>query len=373
MDYLKDQLISYLGNKRSLIKIIERDHILPIKEMYLKKDKVTTLDLFSGSGVVSRMLKKHSDLIYTNDLEQYCTVINQCFLVNQQYLNKVKLNKIFDAAKKDIDCLMNIDYFSWVRKDYCPKDEQNIVISDRVFYTIRNGKYLDCCVKILNQIEEPYRSLLWGPILSQASKYVNTAAMFKGFYKDSKTKIGKYGGTHGHDLKRILRDINLELPVLSQYTSKYKVFEKDANVLINDLPKVDIAYLDPPYNQHPYSSNYFMLNHLLTGIRPEAQSIVVGIPKVWNKSDYNSKTKAKEAIKDCIQNLKADYIVLSYSTSGFISRDEMEELLLPFSEGYTYWCQPILYSNLSCGKTTKQKDKDKVCTEFIFRFKKIKN
>ena len=33
--------------------------------------------------------------------------------------------------------------------------------------------------------------------------------------------------------------------------------------LAADLPPLDLVYLDPPYNQHPYGSNYFMLNLLV--------------------------------------------------------------------------------------------------------------
>lgn len=69
MDYLKDQLITYLGNKRSLIPNIE-DVVLKIKNE-LKSETFTSVDLFSGSGVVARMLKVHSDLIIANDLELY--------------------------------------------------------------------------------------------------------------------------------------------------------------------------------------------------------------------------------------------------------------------------------------------------------------
>lgn len=376
MNFRKDQLISYLGNKRSLIKRIETNHIKPLKEIYLKKDKVSTLDLFSGSGVVARMLKKHSSIVYANDLEEYSAVINQCFLNNVKYLNDIELKNIFVKAQTDINILMGSNYSDWVRSDYCPKNESNIKASERVFYTVRNGRYLDCCVKVLNAIKEPYRSLLWGPILSQASKYVNTAAMFKGFYKDSKTGIGKYGGTHASNLNRILKDINLELPILSNYHSKYKVYREDANLLIKKLPLIDITYLDPPYNQHPYASNYFMLNHLLSGKRPQQQSVVVGIPKTWNKSKYNYKQTAIDSIKDCITNLNSQFIILSYSTSGFITKTEMESLLLPFTKKRCdgnpkhFVIEDINYTNLSCGKTKQQKDKDKTCTEFIFRFEK---
>ena len=45
-----------------------------------------------------------------------------------------------------------------------------------------------------------------------------------------------------------------------------RVFQQDAQSLAEELREtgqtLDIAYLDPPYNQHPYGSNYHILNAL---------------------------------------------------------------------------------------------------------------
>lgn len=71
MDYLQDQLITYIGNKRKLLDFIGIA-INQIKSDLNKKskDKLSTADLFSGSGVVSRFLKQYSYQIQTNDLEK---------------------------------------------------------------------------------------------------------------------------------------------------------------------------------------------------------------------------------------------------------------------------------------------------------------
>lgn len=57
-DFLTTQIIIYLGNKRSLIGNIEKE-VEEIKKK-LEKKKLVCADLFSGSGIVARMLKKHS-------------------------------------------------------------------------------------------------------------------------------------------------------------------------------------------------------------------------------------------------------------------------------------------------------------------------
>ena len=58
------------------------------------------------------------------------------------------------------------------------------------------------------------------------------------------------------------------------------------------LPLLDLLYLDPLYNQHPYGFNYFMLNLLCDYRRPERISRVSGIPRDWNRSPYNGRRTA---------------------------------------------------------------------------------
>ncbi|MBQ0038969.1 MAG: DNA adenine methylase, partial [Treponema sp.] len=68
-DFLTTQIITYIGNKRILIGHIQKEIEL-IKEK-LNKKKLVCADLFSGSGIVARMLKQHSSLVIANDLENY--------------------------------------------------------------------------------------------------------------------------------------------------------------------------------------------------------------------------------------------------------------------------------------------------------------
>jgi adenine-specific DNA-methyltransferase len=104
------------------------------------------------------------------------------------------------------------------------------------------------------------KDLLLGPLLSEASVHANTAGVFKGFYKNRHTGVGQFGGSGSDALTRILGRIVLEVPVLSLFECEYEVFQEDANALVHKLRGLDLAYIDPPYNQHPYGSNYFMLN-----------------------------------------------------------------------------------------------------------------
>ena len=81
-EYLSDQLITYLGNKRALINAIE-EVVLGVRKE-LGGRRLRSADVCSGSGVVSRMLKKHSTHIATNDLELYAAIISRAYLTNSE-------------------------------------------------------------------------------------------------------------------------------------------------------------------------------------------------------------------------------------------------------------------------------------------------
>jgi adenine-specific DNA-methyltransferase len=163
--------------------------------------------------------------------------------------------------------------------------------------------------------------------LSEASIHANTSGLFKGFYKNSLTGRGQFGGTGKDALTRILGNIELKLPVFSNFDCHSDVRCGDANIIVESVPEVDLAYLDPPYNQHPYGSNYFMLNLLLDYKKPENISTVSGIPTNWQRSEYNKKQKIHEVMKDLVEKIKAKFLLVSFNSEGFISKEEMINLL----------------------------------------------
>ena len=322
--FLKEQIITYLGNKRSLLDFIDKAIQLVMKE--LNKDKIDTFDVFSGSGIVSRFLKQYSNHLYTNDMEDYCKTINNCYLTNKSLIEFEELGKWFNKLKNKLENEpLKSDGF--IYKLYAPKDDSNIKPGERVFYTVRNAKYLDTARMYLEDVPEPYKTLLLGPLLYEASTKNNTSGVFKGFYKNSQTHIGQYGGNGRNALNRILADIELKMPILSNYDCDVHVYQGDSNNICKLIPHVDLAYLDPPYNQHPYSSNYFMLNLINGYTEPKTISEVSGIPKGWNQSNYNKKIKALSSMKELCSNIDATYILISYNSEGFIKYEEMIEML----------------------------------------------
>lgn len=327
-EYLSKQIITYIGNKRALLSFIGT--AVEKVKADLGKKKLDMVDIFSGSGIVSRFFKQHADKLYVNDFEDYCVALNKCYLANAKSFNFNTLKMYYEYVVHELNTKPLQSGF--IAEMYAPKDDTNIQPGERVFYTTRNAQYIDTARQLIETVPEPYRTFLKAPLLYAASVHTNTSGVFKGFYKNSKTGIGQYGGDGKNALQRILAPIELQLPVFSNFDCDVKIFQRDANELAPELPETDLVYIDPPYNQHPYGSNYFMLNLINSYVAPTEVSAVSGIPKDWNKSQYNKKQTAKESMYDLCKNLNTKYLLISFNSEGFISKDEMVEMLSTLGE-----------------------------------------
>jgi len=321
--YLSRQLITYIGNKRALLGPIG-SAIQRVKHRMGKK-KLRVFDAFSGSGVVSRFLKAHSSLIVSNDIEDYAAAISRCYLRNRSTVDFQAISEII----VDLNARVLTESFSpgFIEELYSPRDETHITKDDRVFYTRMNARRLDNYRRLIESVPGDIRDLLLGPLLSEASIHANTAGVFKGFYKNRETKVGQFGGSGSDALSRIMGEIKLEMPVLSRFESEYEVLQEDANKVVRKLKNIDLAYVDPPYNQHPYGSNYFMLNLLLRYERPTRISRVSGIPANWRRSGYNVRAKSLPLLRQLLDDIDAAFVLISFNNEGFIRPDEMKAML----------------------------------------------
>lgn len=353
-DFLSTQIITYIGNKRALVGIIQ-DEILRIKKE-AGLSSCSMADLFSGSGVVARMMKAHASRLVVNDLEQYSYVINSCYLTNKSDFDEASYDRLkavieSECARRKIPGI--------ITQNYAPADESNITKQDRVFYTRENALLIDTYRTLIDEVTvgEPFcgaeaskaacvskpagagydaafadmRKFFLAPLITEASIHTNTSGVFKGFYKDKSGK-GCYGGTGKNALPRILGKIELKKPVLSNFECPVTVLMHDAVTLSHELEQTDIVYLDPPYNQHPYGSNYFMLNTILENRITAPISRVSGIVSNWNHSVFNQKKAALSSLEEIVASLKARYIVVSYNSEGFITYDEMISMLKKYGE-----------------------------------------
>ncbi len=314
--FLQKQLITYIGNKRSLLPFIG-DAVRKVQRN-LSADKLRILDLFSGTGIVARYLKQFSQLLFVNDLETYSRVTNECYLSNISAVNHLRLANAFEWIQAEIEQNWTEGFICDL---YAPKNEANITATDRAFYTRRNAAYLDTARIAIATLPTDIQKYFLAPLIAKASVHANTSGVFKGFYKNT-SGVGQFGGNGKDALTRILGEIRLTLPIFSRFECEVQVYQKDANLLTKTLPEIDLAYFDPPYNQHPYGSNYFMLNLLADYQPPTETSRVSGIPTNWNRSRYNQRAEAADALFDAVASCPARFILISYNSEGFIPHEQ---------------------------------------------------
>lgn len=349
-EFLTTQIITYLGNKRRLIGNIEKEIDLIAEKS--GKEKLVCTDLFSGSGIVARMLKRHSSKLIVNDLENYSSVINSCYLINKKDFPKDE----FEYLRKKIEDSCRLEKLPGIiSMNYAPQDDDNIKKGERVFYTHQNAVLIDTYRTLIDKFvpDENLRKFFLAPLITEASVHVNTSGVFKGFYKDKNTGIGCFGAAGKNALTRIFGRIELKESVFSNFESDLEIYQKDTVLLSKELKDLDIAYLDPPYNQHPYGSNYFMLNLILKNKLDVEISKISGITQGWNRSVFNKPYSALKSMEEIVSSLDSKFIVISYNSEGFISFEEMSEMLKKYGKLKTV---EIAYNTFRGSRNLRNRD-----------------
>jgi adenine-specific DNA-methyltransferase len=330
-EYVFSQLIPYIGNKRKLLDIIHQ----AIKLTNIENG--TFVDLFSGSTVVSRFAKKLGFRVLSNDWEPYSEQI----AIGTVVLNEIPKFENFGGVERVFDLLNNVvPIEDYITKHLCPTDDEKLDHEkDRLFFMRKNGMKIDAMRELIskwvgeNKISQTEFSYLMSSLLYSVSYVSNTSGVFKGFHRG-------WGGSNGTAQYRICSDISLKPPILYNNDQDNISIREDAGVLVNRLTEIlgkipDIIYLDPPYNQHPYGSNYHVLNSITLWDKPDfPEKITRGTKSAirldWRterKSAYNSRPKAVQEFQELIDNISSKFILTSYSTEGNIPLNEMMKIL----------------------------------------------
>ena len=351
--FTNQTMMTCIGNKRKFLSNIE-GIINDIKKKE-KKEKLDIFDAFSGTGIVARMLSYHSKKLFVNDLEYYSNIMNNCYLKTPNKNDQLKINNLIDDINKYIGKDTNL-IEDIITKNYAPKDSNNIQLGERCFYTRENAMIIDTIRNYIEtNVEDKFKEYLLGNLLVKASIHNNTGGVFKGFYKSKTTKKGCWGGDGENALTRIKGLIRLE-SIIWNNDNKFdlKVYNDDTNKVIDLLDNIDVMYVDPPYNQHPYGSNYFMLNTIANNNLGEHISTVSGIPYNWNKSNYNYKKTAVSSMIELLEKsfLKTKYVILSYNNEGIITKEDWTIIFEPYNiKHYKY-----LYDAYKASRNLSKRD-----------------
>ena len=331
--YTTSQIITYMGNKRKLLPIIEEalDEIIKEKRV---SSKLIVGDGFAGSGIVSRLLKTKADELYTNDLAGYSKTLNDCYLSRPSVKDQATIKKYIDNANKIADEQSPSTVIEeWVSKHWSPKKEETEE-GERAYYTCENGRRIDLMRDYIKSLPKKFQPYVLAPLLVECSVHNNTNGQFAAYYKDKDGKKGEFGGKTKTDIKRITQRIRIPYPIFHDSKCKTHVTQMDVTEWAKSVPrdtkdtKMDIVYYDPPYNKHPYNIYYFMLDIINDWDKTqEIPETYRGQPNDRIKSPYNSTVHAKNALTELIESTTSKYIMLSYNDGGIISIPDVDELL----------------------------------------------
>jgi adenine-specific DNA-methyltransferase len=329
-EYVFHQLLPYLGNKRHLLDLIAR----ALDGTGVRPEKATFVDAFAGSGVVSRLAKHLGFAVIANDWEPYARTVNAAALLHDAEPAMAKLGG-YRQALATLNALPGVD--GWVTRTLCPNDDDHAdPLRERMFYRKASGQRFDAIRQQISDwvddrsCSEHDAHCLLAPLLYQACWLANTSGVFKGFHAG-------WGGKNGTALHRILADLQM-LPL--QFCSsqrEHEVMSLDAFDLRGAIAeRPDVAYLDPPYNQHPYASNYHVLNSLVQWDQPDLppatqRGFKAAIRPDWRerRSRFNERHGAADAMQRLMASMDARHLLISYSTDGWIP---LERLLHDASE-----------------------------------------
>lgn len=329
--YLSSQLIAYIGNKRSLLPFLYQT----IGAVTGGSFEGIFLDAFAGSGAVARLAKMLGFRVYANDWEPYAYAINSCHIgldlddLSGAFHDRGGVEKAFAEINADGPVVE-----PYISRHYSPRKTTDADYKkERMFYTRENGLFID---RVRERIEAWYpdadsveRRLLLASLTYQAATHANTNGVFKAFHRG-------FGGFGRDALSRIMRSMELQIPILINGET-CGVGCEDAAVFVR-RHSADICYLDPPYNQHQYGSNYHLLNTIVAWDKPPVDNShgddgrlkhKAGIRRDWvkTKSPFCYRNTAPTAMSDLLDGIDAGTIIISYNTEGIIPFWQLFELL----------------------------------------------
>jgi adenine-specific DNA-methyltransferase len=103
----------------------------------------------------------------------------------------------------------------------------------------------------------------------------------------------------------------------------------DACEVVTSLPAVELAYLDPPYNQHRYTANYHVWETIAAWDAPAHYGVAckrADLRDTSTRSLFNDRRRMPGALRDCVKGIDAGVIAVSYNDEAWVSLDELVDM-----------------------------------------------
>jgi len=286
-------MIKYLGSKKRLVPVLG--------EMFSRSGAETALDLFTGTTRVAQEFKRRGGRVTAVDLARYSKIFADCWIATDS--SQVKVPEIEEALRHLSSLPGQPGYFT---ETFCVKSR---------FFQPKNGERVDAIREV---IERDYATSNLYPILL-------TSLILAADRVDSTTGVQMAYVKQWAD--RSYKDLELRIPDL--ITGEGTAVRGDAVEVAPTLGKFDLAYLDPPYNQHRYFSNYHIWETLVAWDKPEHYGIAC--KRIDNRDDstksrFNQKRNMPEAFRSVIKSLDCSILVLSYNNESWVSRDQLLDM-----------------------------------------------
>jgi len=300
-------MIKYIGSKRLLIN--------QIIEIIKKENPKIVLDLFSGTSRVGHALQNENFKVISNDINKYAHIIAQTYVqANPEDEHIKKLSKIID----DLNHLSPKNKPGWFTKTYCQNSkffqEKNGLKIEAIREKIDELFDIKICFGEGNfetniQIDE-MKAILLSSLMEAADRVDSTCGLQMAYLKNWS--------------KRSFNDLELRMPNLSK--GKGVAIIGDAKESAK-MP-ADLAYIDPPYNQHNYLGNYHIWETICLWDKPEVYGKAQKRADVkTRKSNFNSKKRIFDEFKAVIDNLSAPKTLVSFNNEGYLTKNQILSIL----------------------------------------------
>lgn len=287
-------MIKYLGSKRRLI--------TPIADAVTATGAATAVDLFTGTTRVAQEFKRRGLTVTVNDVATYSETFGHCYITTDAAT--INVEELDDAIDRLNATPGRAGYFT---DTFCEQSR---------FFQPKNGARVDA---IRDTLETDYKGtplyhILLTSLMVAADRVDSTVGIQMAYLK------GWAPRSHN--------DLHLTRPGLIAGTGV--TIRGDAAATAATLPHVDAMYVDPPYNQHRYFTNYHIWETLTRWDNPDHYGVAckrVDSRDPGTKSRFNQKGAMPDALTDVLTRARADVVLVSYNNESWVSVDDMVRIL----------------------------------------------
>ena len=290
-------MIKYLGSKRRLVPALAA--------LAGASGARTGLDLFCGTTRVSQAWKALGLDVTAVDSARLAHVLARCYVATDPTSRPGFVADLVEA----VDRLNAVEGRpGYVTDTFC--------LASRYFRP-ENGARIDA---VRDVIEAEYAGgdlwpVLLTSLLEAADRVDSTTGLQMAYLKQWAS--------------RSLQPLVLRVPDL--LAGPGRAVQGDACVLVGSdgLPEVDLAYLDPPYNQHRYDSNYHVWETIVAWDAPPFYGVACkrdDLRDPERRSAFNGRRTMPVALAGVVESVRADVVILSYNNESWLSFDELHAL-----------------------------------------------